>query len=95
MTAHSPHPDSHTHGLADDCPRCQEHAEHPARSLDRDNIKRLLTRGGIGRTDQIAAARLQDALEMGRYLIKILDGTARERALARLAEAIVREEEAT
>lgn len=42
MTTHVYHQDTHTHGLAPECPRCQEHAEHPAASLDSINIARLL-----------------------------------------------------
>ena len=42
MTIHTYHPDSHTHGLHPDCPRCQEHAEHPHESLDAWNRARLL-----------------------------------------------------
>ena len=41
MSEHSYHPDSHTHGLADDCERCAEHASHPLRSLDADNLRQL------------------------------------------------------
>jgi hypothetical protein len=41
---HSLHPDSHEHGLADDCPRCAEHAEHPFESLDDENLVALATR---------------------------------------------------
>lgn len=44
MTTHTFHPDSHTHGLADDCPRCAEHAEHPTRSLDDANFAALVDR---------------------------------------------------
>jgi hypothetical protein len=44
VTAHSFHPDTHTHGLADDCPRCAEHAEHPYESLDAANIAALEAR---------------------------------------------------
>ena len=44
MAMHTFHPDSHEHGLADDCPRCAEHAEHPFESLDRLNLAALATR---------------------------------------------------
>lgn len=44
MTVHSYHPDSHTHGLADGCPRCAEHAAHPAASLDGENLRALAER---------------------------------------------------
>jgi len=42
MVAHTKHPDSHSHGLADWCPRCDEHAEHPFDSLDDENLKTLI-----------------------------------------------------
>lgn len=74
MTTHSVHPDSHTHGLADDCPRCQEHAEHPERGLDRDNIRRLLRGETYTKLDERAAARLQDALRLGRFLEEVTGG---------------------
>lgn len=41
---HTPHPDVHQYGLADDCPRCAEHAEHPLDSLDRECQRDLLER---------------------------------------------------
>lgn len=44
MSSHTPHPDSHEHGLADDCPRCGEHAQHPFESLDDANLLNLLSR---------------------------------------------------
>jgi hypothetical protein len=34
MAQHTYHPDSHEHGLADDCPRCAEHAADPVAGLD-------------------------------------------------------------
>lgn len=42
MTVHSPHQDSHVHGLADGCPRCDEHANNPIPSLDSANLARLI-----------------------------------------------------
>ena len=44
MSTHAVHPDTHEHGLADDCPRCAEHAEHPLDSLDTENLRALLAR---------------------------------------------------
>ena len=44
MSTHSLHPSTHEHGLADDCPRCAEHAEHPLDSLDLENQRNLLQR---------------------------------------------------
>lgn len=40
MTSHSFHEDSHEAGLADDCPRCQEHALEPT-GLDAQNLRRI------------------------------------------------------
>lgn len=44
MASHGPHPDTHTHGLADDCPRCEEHAANPFYGLDEDNLRELIRR---------------------------------------------------
>lgn len=44
MTCHSYHPDTHTHGLADGCPRCDEHAAHPELGLDQGNLAALRAR---------------------------------------------------
>ena len=44
MTSHAWHPDTHTHGLADNCPRCAEHAQHPLLSLDAGNFAALRDR---------------------------------------------------
>ena len=41
---HTLHPDTHEFGLADDCERCAQHAEHPFDSLDNDNLRRLYYR---------------------------------------------------
>jgi hypothetical protein len=37
MASHTPHPDTHEHGLADGCPRCDELAERPL-ELDHENM---------------------------------------------------------
>jgi tRNA G46 methylase TrmB len=37
---HRSHPDTHTHGLDDACPRCAEYAERPT-DLDAENMRRL------------------------------------------------------
>ena len=46
---HSYHPNTHTHGLADDCERCDQHAEHPWWGLDGENLRVLRDRitGGL------------------------------------------------
>lgn len=74
MTVHTYHEDTHTHGLADDCPRCQEHAQHPESSLDRVNIRRLLEGSVLTMTDRIAAAKLKDIWLKGLYLEQIRTG---------------------
>jgi len=74
MTSHTLHEDSHTHGLADDCPRCREHAEHPEASLDRTNTARLLRGQVYTALDRAAASRLTRAIATARYLTGILDG---------------------
>lgn len=38
MATHVPHPDTHEHGLADDCERCAELAQHPL-ELDNANFQ--------------------------------------------------------
>lgn len=44
MGSHTFHPDSHEAGLADDCPRCTEHGEHPFDGLDDRNLMMLAHR---------------------------------------------------
>lgn len=44
MTIHTQHPSISEHGLADGCPRCKEHGEHPFEGLDDTNIERLIDR---------------------------------------------------
>ena len=41
MSSHIYHPDMHEHGLADGCPRCEEHAMRPAASMDEGNLATL------------------------------------------------------
>ncbi len=78
MTMHSMHPDSHTHGLADDCPRCVEHAEHPIATLDHENLRRIMelavTDDRLGQpvthTDLVASAKVLTALEHAGHLAR-------------------------
>ena len=71
MTIHTVHPDSHTHGLADDCPRCAEHAEDPVSTLDGDNLRRIVRlavdpdrfANALSETDLVAAAKVLNLLE--------------------------------
>jgi hypothetical protein len=71
---HSDHPDSHTHGLADDCERCAEHAKHPLRSLDNTNLRNIMERivsGLRGRSENETEAMIcvRRALEDGASLV--------------------------
>lgn len=59
MSAHTYHPDSYAYGLADDCPRCAEHAEQPFDTLDDENLLALAIReerGYDARSDTEARA---------------------------------------
>ena len=58
MTLHTYHPDSHSNGLQPGCPRCQEHAEHPERGLDSQNLARLRAGVLITSLDRQAARNL-------------------------------------
>lgn len=52
--SHAVHEDVHTHGLADDCERCSEHAGHPIRTLDAPSLRALMERierGDEGRSE--------------------------------------------
>lgn len=44
MTSHTLHPDTHEHGLADDCPRCAELAVDPFTYMDDRNLVLLYDR---------------------------------------------------
>ena len=61
MTMHRSHPDSHTHGLADGCPRCAEHAEYPFDGLDERNLAALVNR----LTQHLPARSANEAGAMG------------------------------
>lgn len=73
MSAHSPHPDSHEFGLADDCERCAEHAEHPERGLDIKNARRIWQGECYTTCDRIARARMQDIYDKGRWLERVVE----------------------
>lgn len=71
MTVHSVHPNTYECGLADDCPRCTEHAENPIASLDQPNLKRIMALAlhpdrfsvALTETDLVAAAKVLTTLE--------------------------------
>ncbi len=44
MSAHNPHPSIKENGLADDCPRCDEHAQYPFEGLDDRNLEDIVSR---------------------------------------------------
>jgi len=44
VSAHTVHQDTHSFGLADECPRCEEHASYPLASLDDENLEQLFQR---------------------------------------------------
>ncbi len=78
MTMHTFHPDTHENGLADDCPRCAEHAEHPIQSLDQENLMRIMAvaldpnrlDGTYSYTDQVAAAKVLTTMEQAGHLAR-------------------------
>jgi len=57
---HTLHPDVHEYGLADSCPRCRQHAEHPLDSMDDTMLRALFDRLASG---QIARS-LNEGLAM-------------------------------
>ncbi len=76
MTIHTRHPDTHDNGLADDCPRCAEHAEAPWRGLDQENLSRII-RCAVGDrsealtyTDQLAAVAVLNTLERAGHMYR-------------------------
>jgi hypothetical protein len=78
MTMHSIHPDTHEHGLADDCERCAEHAQHPIQSLDQENLRRIMRLAvnldrlsvAFSYNDQVASAKVLTALEHAGHLAR-------------------------
>jgi len=71
MATHSPHEDSHTHGLADDCDRCAEHAARP-HSLDDENLGALWMRMlDVEFGDGTASYRSANEAKAGRYLYDV------------------------
>lgn len=85
-TTHTIHEDISSHGLADGCPRCEEHAEQPIRDLDRSNLCDLVSmavdrsirpRSG---TEERAVATVLNAMEQFGRIAEV----APEEALAYL-----------
>ena len=78
MTTHSYHPDTHTHGLCDDCPRCAEHAAHPLFGLDQQNFARIYGGGVYSRFDEIAREHIFDEVRRARELLARVEETTGE-----------------
>ncbi len=78
MTVHAVHPDTHEHGLADDCDRCAELAADPVRTLDHINLGRIMRlavdedrlANPSTHNDMVAAARVLTALEHAGHLAR-------------------------
>lgn len=68
---HTIHEDIQTHGLADGCPRCEEHAYNPWRDLDDTVLRDLVERATQANrfdlmrsdTEGIAMAKIVDAID--------------------------------
>lgn len=65
MTVHTLHADTHTHGLADDCPRCEEIGEEPFYNMDESSLRHLWMRWAAGEparsyAEQIAYRELEN-----------------------------------
>ena len=79
MSVHTLHPDSHTHGLADGCPRCDEHAADPINTLDERNLRRIIELAvhpdrfsvALTETDLVAAAKVLTTLERAAHLMRV------------------------
>jgi len=75
MTTHIDHPDSHENGLADGCPRCEEHAQRPEDNLDAQNVRRLMSGDLITALDMVAYGHLKTIQTKGRWLEEVLQGS--------------------
>jgi hypothetical protein len=77
VSTHSFHPDSHVFGLADECPRCAEHAAHPFESLDRNNLRELAYRVRAqmeprSANEAQAMSAVRDAIRRGDLLAEVV-----------------------
>ncbi len=78
VTSHAPHPDIHTDGLADRCPRCDQHAVDPFASLDQDVLRILAERlrdGEPARSDNEGRAMdvLRRAMRDSQFVSHLLE----------------------
>ena len=75
-TTHTVHEDVHTHGLADDCERCAEHAQDPLRGLDEETLRNLLERvvnreGYRSENERVAIISMTRALQEAASLAEL------------------------
>lgn len=73
---HTTHEEIREHGLADGCPRCEEHAQDPFRSLDDGNLNELLIRAENderprSQNEGIAMNKVRDALQHEKRLARL------------------------
>src|SRR3989337_915723 len=77
MAAHTLHPDSHEYGLADDCPRCAEHARDPGQGLDDRNLSSIIQRveedlPPRSRNEAVAMAYVRNVQRFGERVKRLL-----------------------
>lgn len=76
MSTHRVHEDVQTHGLADDCDRCAEHAQHPLTSLDEQSLQALLARvvnreGYRSENERVAILNLTKAMQEAAFIAEL------------------------
>lgn len=74
--SHTIHDEIETHGLADDCERCEEHAQHPLRTLDTPNLRALMERveqkqEGRSENEKTAMANVRAAMDQAGVLADV------------------------
>lgn len=77
MVSHTLHPDSHEHGLSDDCERCAQLARYPGESLDNENLTMLLLRVLEGRparsgNERLAMDEVEHSIRLYRKLRQVM-----------------------
>ncbi len=75
MSSHNVHPSIREHGLADDCPRCSEHAECPFEGLDKENLTIMVANVFLNRTsrstnESIAMLKVAQAMNVAEKLYR-------------------------
>lgn len=80
MASHNHAPAIAEGGLQDDCPRCDEHAEHPFDSLDDSNLKNLVERTVAwmhdeamprSRNEWVAMRKVEAAIRHARAMVRV------------------------